>query len=230
MADARKVVRPCAVISSCAMAMSTPDSPRLTPARLESFSDGVLSIAATLLVLDLRVPDASSNLAAALAAQWSSYATYIVSFLTIGIIWVNHHSLFAHVRHVDRRLLFLNLLLLLVVSAIPFPTSVLGRYIGGGDQSHIAAAVYGAVMVVMSIAFSALWRHVTSDGRLLGAYLDPERARHDSLLFSAGLLGYVLGVGLSFLSAELALAVYALVALFYVFPWLPEAKSSHQPA
>ncbi|MBV9542870.1 MAG: DUF1211 domain-containing protein, partial [Chloroflexi bacterium] len=137
------------------------DGPRLTPARLESFSDGVFSIAATLLVLDLHVPDVTNDLAAALASQWSNYITYVVSFATIGIIWVNHHSLFAHVRHVDRRLLFLNLVLLMVVSAIPFPTALLSRYVGTGDQSHIAAAVYGGVIVVMSVAFTLLWRHVT---------------------------------------------------------------------
>src|SRR5205085_2423787 len=91
-------------------------------ARLEAFSDGVLAIAATLLVLELRVPEAGGDLAAALASQWPSYVVYVVSFLTIGIIWVNHHSLLAHVRRVDRPLLFLNLWLLLTISLIPFPT------------------------------------------------------------------------------------------------------------
>ncbi|MBV9170903.1 MAG: DUF1211 domain-containing protein [Chloroflexi bacterium] len=206
------------------------DGPRLTPARLESFSDGVFSIAATLLVLDLHVPDVTNDLAAALASQWSNYITYVVSFATIGIIWVNHHSLFSHVRHVDRRLLFLNLVLLMVVSAIPFPTALLSRYVGTGDQSHIAAAVYGGVMVVMSVAFTLLWRHVTRDRKLLGTHLDPARAGHDSLLFSAGLLAYLLGVGVSFVSAELALALYGLVALYYVFPWLPGTSTSPQSA
>ena len=87
----------------------------MTSARLEAFSDGVLSIAATLLVLELHVPDAGPDLAAALLAQWPAYAAYVVSFATIGIIWVNHHGLFVHVRQVDRTLLFVNLLLLMVV-------------------------------------------------------------------------------------------------------------------
>ena len=203
----------------------------LTPARLEAFSDGVLAIAATLLVLELRVPEAAgeNHLAAALLAQWPSYATYITSFATIGIIWVNHHSLFAHVRYVDRRLLFLNLLLLMLVSLIPFPTALLGRYVTAAEDSHIAAAVYGAVMVAMSLAFSVLWRHVTRDARLIGPHLDPRRARQESVFFSAGLLGYALGIGLSFVSAILALGVYALVAVFYVFPWLPEAQPGAHP-
>jgi uncharacterized membrane protein len=195
----------------------------MTSGRLEAFSDGVFSIAATLLVLELHVPEASDGLGSALLAQWPSYVTYATSFGTIGIIWVNHHSLFIHVRQVDRSLLFLNLLLLMTVSLIPFPTALLGRYVAAGDDGHLAGAVYGGVMILMSIAFSALWFHVTGNPRLINRQLDPRRARRESLLFSAGLLAYVAGVGLSFVSAQLALAVYALVAIFYVFPWLPEA-------
>jgi uncharacterized membrane protein len=195
----------------------------ISSGRLEAFSDGVFSIAATLLVLELHVPtDVSGPLASALLAEWPSYASYVVSFVTIGIIWVNHHALFANVRRVDRRLLFLNLLLLLSVSTIPFPTALLGRYIGSGDGSHLAAAIYGAVMVFMSLAFSALWLHVTRDGRLIAAHVDPRRARADGRLFSIGLIGYVLSIGVAFVSAEISLLMYALIAVFYIFPWLPE--------
>lgn len=146
-----------------------------------------------------------------------------VSRITIGIIWVNHHTLFAHVRQVDRPLLFLNLLLLMTVSVIPFPTALLGRYATAGDDGHLASALYGAVMVVMSLAFTALWWHVTRDTRLISRQLDPRRARQESILFSAGLVAYVAGIGLSFVSAQLALLLYALIAIFYVFPWLPPA-------
>jgi uncharacterized membrane protein len=197
----------------------------MTSGRLEAFSDGVFSIAATLLVLELHVPDADHGLGSALLAQWPSYLAYATSFGTIGIIWVNHHSLFMHVRQVDRSLLFLNLLLLMTVSVIPFPTAILGRYVTAGDDGHIAGAVYGSVMVLMSIAFSALWFHVTGHARLISRQLDPKRARRESLLFSAGLLGYLAGVGLSFVSAQAALVLYALIAVFYVFPWLPEARA-----
>src|SRR5262249_35464020 len=130
----------------------------------------------------------------------------------------------AHVRRVDRTLLFLNLLLLMVVSLIPFPTALVGRFVTDGRESHLAAAVYGAVMVAMSLAFTALWRHVTRDARLLGRHLDPRRARQESVLFSAGLLAYLAGIGLAALSAPLSLLLYGLVAVFYVFPWLPAAS------
>jgi uncharacterized membrane protein len=200
---------------------------RLTPGRLEAFSDGVLAIAATLLVLELHVPDpGQGDLGQALLAQAPSYATYLVSFVTIGIIWVNHHQLFAHVRYVDRTLLFLNLLLLLVVSLTPFPTAVLGRFATVERDSHLAAALYGGLMILMSISFTVLWRHVSSDSRLLGQHLDRVRARRESVLFSAGLIGYVLGVIVAFLSAPLSLLIYGLVAVFYVFPWLPEVPAA----
>jgi uncharacterized membrane protein len=194
----------------------------VTSARLEAFSDGVLAIAATLLVLELHVPNVGDDLAATLLAQWPSYAAYVVSFATIGIIWVNHHALFANVRQVDRRLLFLNLLLLMVVSVIPFPTAILGRFVTAESESHVAAALYGGVMILMSLAFTALWRHVTADSRLLAHHIDPRRARQESALFSIGLAGYVAGVAVAFISAPLSLVVYGLVAVFYVFPWLPE--------
>ena len=94
-----------------------------------------------------------------------------------------------------------------------------------GTDSHVAAAIYGVLMILMSLAFTALWRHVTQDVRLLGRHLDPRRARQESALFSAGLAGYVLGVVVAFVSAPLSLLIYGLVALFYVFPWLPEAPA-----
>jgi uncharacterized membrane protein len=202
----------------------------VTSARLEAFSDGVLSIAATLLVLELHVPDVGQDLGAALLAQWPSYAAYFVSFATIGIIWVNHHQLFVHVRRVDRTLLFLNLGLLMVVSLIPFPTAILGRFALVDGESHIAAAVFGGLMILMSLAFTALWRHVTKDARLLGRHLEPRRARQESALFSVGLIAYIVGVGLAFVSAPLSELVYGAIAVFYVFPWLPEAPIAEATA
>jgi len=136
------------------------------------------------------------------------------------------------VRYVDRTLLFLNLLLLLIVSLTPFPTAVLGRFVTVERDSHLAAAIYGGLMIVMSISFTLLWRHVSRDSRLLGQHLDPVRARSESVLFSAGLIGYVLGVVVAFVSAPLSLLIYGLVGVFYVFPWLPEVPAAdlHEPA
>jgi uncharacterized membrane protein len=123
-------------------------------ARLEAFSDGVFAIAITLLVLDLNVPEPDSlhgmSLADALARQWPAYFAYLVSFLVIGIIWINHHAMCALARRVDRRTLFANLFLLLTVSVIPYPTRMLAAYLTvPGRDGHTAAAIYAATMVVM---------------------------------------------------------------------------------
>src|SRR5437899_5745321 len=127
------------------------------PGRLEAFSDGVLAIAITLLVLDLTVPLRNElhgeSLALALGHQWPNYCAYAVSFLVIGIIWVNHHAMFAMVARTDRWVLFANLLLLMVVAAIPFPTRLLAEYLtAAGRDAHVAAAVYSATMLAMGIA------------------------------------------------------------------------------
>ena len=184
--------------------------------RLEAFSDGVFAIAATLLVLELHVPETEHGLGAGLLAQWPAYVAYVTSFLTIGIMWVNHHALFQHIRQVDRTFLFVNLLLLMVVSITPFPTAVLGRYATAEQDSHLAAALYGVVMFAMGIAFTLLWQQAN-------------RQRHQSpregLLFSVGLVVYLVAIGVSFISAQLAMLMYLLMAVFYVFPWLPRAAT-----
>lgn len=188
--------------------------------RLEAFSDGVFAIAATLLVLELRVPADSPDLVASLRDLWPAYAAYLVSFLTIGIIWVNHHTLLEHCRRVDRRFLYLNLLLLVAVGIVPFPTSLVDRYILS-EQATAALVVYGLGAVLIAIAFAGVFFYATHDGRLIG---DAEAARHlrwDGRFFPFGLGSYSLGIALAFASPVASLAVYGLTALFYALPLLP---------
>ena len=103
----------------------------MSPSRLEAFSDGVFAIAITLLVLNIHVPPPhpGGNLADELGAQWPSYAAYVVSFLTIGIIWINHHAMFRRVREVDHGVMTFNLILLLCVGALPFTTALMAAYL-----------------------------------------------------------------------------------------------------
>ncbi len=133
----------------------------MSTSRLEALSDGVFAIAATLLVLELHLPDSQHGLGEALLNQLPAYIAYVTSFLTIGILCVNHHELFRHVRVVDRTLLFTNLFLLMMVSLTPFPTAVLGAYAMTEQDSHLAAALHGAVMLVMGLAFTLLWWRIT---------------------------------------------------------------------
>ncbi|MFF9767764.1 TMEM175 family protein [Streptomyces sp. NPDC014636] len=191
--------------------------------RVEAFSDGVFAIAITLLVLDIKVPEADEHggLWHALGAQWPSYAAYVVSFLVVGIMWINHHQIFSHVARVDRTLMFLNLLLLMVVSAVPWPTAMLAEYLREGTASHAAAAVYSLVMVVMALAFQALWWHLTRTGHLFDADVDVTAARATRIRFALGSLGYPLAVGLAFVSAPVTLAAHGLLALYYGFNQVP---------
>ena len=132
----------------------------MNKARVESFSDGVFAFAITLLVLGFQVPDSKtaeeSVLRKALIAQLPQLIPYVTSFATIGIIWLNHHTMFHEVHHVERRTLTLNLLLLMVVSFIPYPTAVLGRY----GPLPSSAVLYGAVLTLLGITYNILWHHI----------------------------------------------------------------------
>ncbi|MEV6837013.1 TMEM175 family protein [Streptomyces sp. NPDC051133] len=191
--------------------------------RVEAFSDGVFAIAITLLVLDIKVPRAGEHggLWQALGAQWPSYAAYVVSFLVVGIMWVNHHQLFSYVARVDRTLMFLNLLVLMVVAVVPWPTAMLAEYLREDTASHVAAAVYSLVMVTMALAYQALWWHLTRTGHLFDARVDVTAARATRARFALGSLGYPLTVGLAFVSAPLTLAAHGLLALYYGFNQVP---------
>ncbi|HYW45224.1 MAG TPA: TMEM175 family protein [Bryobacteraceae bacterium] len=131
--------------------------------RLEAFSDGVFAIAMTLLALELKVPHlgpdgprrASETLAAGLAAQWPGYFAFVTSFFTVLIMWVHHHIIFRLVRRADARLLFTNGLLLMLVTAVPFPTAVLAEYLTS-EAAPAACAFYCGVFVLIAVAFYLL--------------------------------------------------------------------------
>ena len=193
--------------------------------RVEAFSDGVFAIAITLLVLNVAIPKPSArsgDLLRVLRLEWPFYAAYVVSFLVIGIIWVNHHAMFQLIVRADRPLLFINLLLLLVVALIPFPTGLLATYIRHGSaDAHVAAAVYSAAMLAMSICFTGLWLWVTRPaGGLLHERLDPVVARAAIRRFGVGTVVYALAIGLSFVNAVLTLAFHFLLAVYYAFDQL----------
>ena len=127
--------------------------------RLEAFSDGVIAVAITLLALDLTVAGPGhGSLAHQLHEKWPAFVAYLISFFTIGIIWVNHHALVRTIKTVNRTLLFLNLVLLLFVVAIPFGTATAADYLTKNDWSaNVAMAVYGGVFLGMSAGFGAIF-------------------------------------------------------------------------
>jgi TMEM175 potassium channel family protein len=195
--------------------------------RMEAFSDGVFAVAITLLALDLK-PGAGSTLAGQLTSRSAvaHYAAYVVSFLVIGIIWVNHHSVFRQVAGVDRTLLFINLLLLLFVAAIPFPTALLAEHLTEGADSHAAAFAYSAVMFLMGVSFGVLWWWVVRGGRLLEQPLSRADERTALRRFTVGNLAYLTLMGLALVSAVATLIGHLLVAIYYV---LDQVRQSPAP-
>jgi uncharacterized membrane protein len=192
----------------------------VTTSRLEAFSDGVLAIAITLLVIEIHSPEIGEGetLAQALWAQWPSYVAYLVSFLTIGVIWLNHHRIFEQVVRVDGPLLLLNLNLLLWTALIPFPTAVVAEHMGGtGEAAQTAAALYCGVLLLMSLSFGGLFAWVTHDDRLLHRLPPPGVVRAARQRFMLGLVVYAVAFALSWASAPLALVLCGLMALYYAF-------------
>jgi uncharacterized membrane protein len=192
----------------------------VTKTRLEAFSDGVLAIAITLLVIEIRPPEIGEGetLAHALWAQWPSYFAYLVSFLTIGVIWLNHHRVFEQVVRVDGPLLLLNLNLLLWTALIPFPTAVVAEHLGDpGEAARTASALYSGVLLLMGLAFGALFAWVTHTDRLLHRLPPPDVVRAARLRFMFGQAVYAAAFALSWVSAPLALALCGLMALYYAF-------------
>ncbi len=183
--------------------------------RLEAFSDGVFAIAITLLVLELKVPDVKgagdAGLGPALLALWPDYLIYAVSFATIGIMWLNHHALFQNVKTVSYALLVCNLLLLLAVCFLPYPTLVLGRY----GPTGTTILFYGVVLVLISLAYRALYYAGQPPDKLRGitGYLLSWNA-----WTSVGLLGYLVAIALGWYAPIASIGIFAAVAAFYALP------------
>jgi uncharacterized membrane protein len=190
--------------------------------RLEAFSDGVFAVAITLLALNLTVPGPDHGpLARQVADHWPSFAAYGVSFLTVGIIWVNHHTLFKNFSKIDRVLLFLNLLLLFFVVTIPFGTATIAAYLThGGADAALAAAIFQGAFLGMSMSFATLfWWAVRHEH--LKITLTPDAQRSALIRFGGGNVAYAVAIGVAFLSAPASLFLSLLVAIYYVFEQTP---------
>jgi len=193
--------------------------------RLEAFSDGVFAVAITLLALDLVVPGPGhGHLGDLLQQDLPSFAAFVVSFLTIGIIWVNHHTLFKNFARIDRALLFINLLLLFFVVCIPFATSTFAAYLADGHfDASVATAIYAGVFEGMSLSFGLLfWWSIRREH--LKIALTPAAARVAVIRFGIGNFGYIAAIGVAFISPEAALAICGLVAVYYMFEQTPTRK------
>jgi uncharacterized membrane protein len=198
--------------------------------RVEAFSDGVFAIAITLLVLTVAQPRSYADLAHELGTQWPSLAAYIVSFAVIGIMWINHHSVFLHLEHVDRGLLYLNLLLLMTIAFLPYPTGVLGQALAKGQGTRTAAVVYGVVMAINAYAWTGLWLYAAQHRRLLRPDFPEDERTTATVLFTIGPLVYTLAIGVAFLNAYAFLAVQGALAVYYALDPLSRRFSRQRQA
>jgi uncharacterized membrane protein len=204
----------------------------MTSGRMEAFSDGVFAVAITVLVFNLLPIGSGPKLTSGdLLGAWPKYVAYVISFLTIGIMWMNHHTILGHVARVNRTLLVLNLLLLMGVVAIPFPTQLVASHLlqsSGGE----AAVTYGLVMVAISAGFASIWVYVATHAEQLAAPVPREALRQSIPGFTLGGAAYVAGTLVAaFLSAPAAVAIYGLLAVYYLFEHLPSPTNddSDQP-
>jgi uncharacterized membrane protein len=191
--------------------------PLSATSRVEAFSDGVMAIAITLLVLELKVPPAADGqLLKALGDRWPSYVAYVAAFLTIGIIWLNHHTLLSKIARFDGRLHWLNLLLLFAVATIPFPTSLIADYVGaGGTNASVAAVSYGLLAVLMSLPWGFMWRHLADHPELLEPGYDAAYARSELKRGWLGVPIYVTATIVAIFLPLLAVLLYGAIAVVY---------------
>jgi uncharacterized membrane protein len=193
-----------------------PKSMEKETARIEAFSDGVFAIAVTLLILEIKIPAAGSgDLSRQLLHQWPSYVAFVISFAFIGIMWVNHHRLFTHIKKANNALLFLNLLLLLGVTAVPFPTAVFAQHLGGRDQRP-AAILYHGTYFVIAIFYNVLWQY--SSRHLLGKDADVSATTRISAQYAVGPVMYLACVALAWVSVPISLLLNVGLAVFFALP------------
>lgn len=186
--------------------------------RAEAFSDGVLAIAITLLVLDLKVPEGEpGTVVSHLLEQWASYLAYLASFFFVGVVWVSHHALFARIRRVDHGVLWRNLLLLLTVSVLPFPTATLAYAMQHGTHGdQIAAlALYGLVAVAMALTWLIMFTHLDRHHELLRDDMPTGFFREERRRAALGILSPVIAVAIGIVAPAASLVAFVLLPVFY---------------
>lgn len=194
--------------------------------RLEAFSDGVFAVAITLLVLNIRIPGInlpSSQLPGdidlwhTLRDEWPMLAAYTTSFATIGVMWINHHRLYTHIKRTNTILMLLNLLLLLIIVFIPVPTALVAEYLVRPDQ-HAAALLYSGTNVILAVCFNLLWRYASYHNRLLAKNADTRAVSAINKQYWFGPVVYLLAFILALFSTPASLTLNFLLALFFAIP------------
>lgn len=199
--------------------------------RAESFSDGVFAVAITILVFNLLpIADKTSGLLTltgrdgqpGLVHYWPAYLAYVVSFLTIGIMWLNHHLVFAQISTVNRPVLVLNLILLMGIVALPFPTALVADHLTGSPGATVAVVTYGLLMIAISFSFGGTWVYISRHLEQLAGRQPIRPSPIATLRFVAGNAGYIAGTAIALAWPVAGLIIFALLAIYYLFEHLPE--------
>jgi uncharacterized membrane protein len=190
--------------------------------RVEAFSDGVFAIAITLLVLTLAVPtyekaSSAPELRRALLEQWPTYVAFVMSFLSILIMWASHHNIFSLIRRVDHVFLLLNGLVLMGVTLVPFPTQLLASHLGHPGEG-VAAEVYCVVALFIALAYNALWFWARRGGHLLEPDASPQTLRAVTRQYAVAPVVYVAALGLALVNVWASIAIFIAVSVYYAVP------------
>jgi uncharacterized membrane protein len=186
--------------------------------RVEAFSDGVFAIAITLLVLEISVPESAfDDLWRGIAEQWPSYLAYATSFITIGGIWFIHHAIFRRLQYANRRVMLINLMLLMAVAFLPFPTKLMAEAIHEADAARAAVIFYGAALFVTSLLLSLVWGSVVYDRKLLMPEVDEQEVNAIALAAAPTMGFYAVIIALAIVAPRVAAFGYLLTAIVAVF-------------
>jgi TMEM175 potassium channel family protein len=185
--------------------------------RTEAFSDGVFAIAITLLVLEIGIPASEfDDLWSAILHEWPAYLGYATSFLTIGGLWLAHHGIFRRLRYANNAVMRINLLLLMAVAFLPFPTRLVAEAIRDRNAERAAAIFYGLCLLAIAVLFSALWAAVARDRRLLKPEVTDEEV-NSILIASSPSIGFYAGaIALAIVAPRVAAIGYLLIAVLSV--------------
>jgi uncharacterized membrane protein len=193
--------------------------------RLEAFSDGVFAIAITLLVLELRPPE-DGDLLRGLLHLWPSYLSFALSFVTILIMWTNHHANLAHVERVDGHLLFANGFLLLFITFVPFPTAVLAAHLGGAG-ARTAAAFYALTYVGINVAWLYFWRTISRSRATIAPGLTAHEVRAVTGALLIGFVSYATATLVSWVSAAAGISLCMALAAFWTWQAMRHHGATH---
>ena len=197
------------------------DGGELTTARLETLTDGIFAIAMTILVLNIRLPDlagspTAGDLFSNLTGLWPTLASFIISFIVLAMFWVAHHTEFRYIKKLDNKLIWLNMFYLLLVALLPFSAALLGRY----PQNQTSAVIYALHLIFMVLLQYFMWQHARKKNNLMADDVHPNMDKLVNRVAFAGIIAYLIAIGLSFWNVNIALMIYAIVPLPYIFGWI----------